>query len=238
MGGKVVEIKGFIENTLLDYPGKIAAVVFLGGCNFRCPFCQNPALVLHPELEPSIPEEGVLERLAQPQMKKWVDGVCVTGGEPCLQRGLPEFLRKLKALGYLVKLDTNGSNPEMLSALFKEKLLDYVAMDVKAPLEKYDAACGVGVDKAAIEKSVELIRKSGVDCEFRATVVPGLFSKQDAVAIGKWLEGSKKFFLQQFRSTVTLDPSFEGKGHFHAQELQEFAEVMKPFFEEVGIRGA
>ncbi len=233
-----LNVKGFIENTLLDYPGKIAAVVFLGGCNFRCPFCQNPALVLHPELEPSIPEEGVLERLAQPQMKKWVDGVCVSGGEPCVQKGLPEFLRKLKALGYLVKLDTNGSNPEMLSALFKEKLVDYVAMDVKAPLEKYDAACGVKVDGKAVAKSVGLIRKSGVDYEFRATVVPGLFSREDAIGIGKWLEGSKKFFLQQFRSAVTLDPSFEGREHFHAKELKELAEAMKPFFQEVGIRGA
>ncbi|MFQ5406706.1 MAG: anaerobic ribonucleoside-triphosphate reductase activating protein [Candidatus Micrarchaeia archaeon] len=232
------EIKGFLENTLLDFPGKIASVVFTPKCNFKCPYCQNPALVLHPESEPSVDPSEILDYLAKPDVKKWVDGVCVTGGEPCLQQDLPLFLRELKQLGYAVKLDTNGSKPAMLEELFNKKLLDYVAMDVKAPLEEYDEVAKAEVNKEDLQKSVDVIRKSGADYEFRTTVVPGFFNKQKAMAIGQWLQGSKRFFLQQFRSVVTLDPSLQGKRHFHKDELEEFQKTMRPFFEEVGVRGA
>ncbi len=230
-------IKGFIENTLLDYPGKIASVIFLGGCNFRCPFCQNPALVLRPQDEPDIPEEQILSYLAKPESKKWIDGVCISGGEPTIHADLPEFIRKLKKLGYLVKLDTNGTNPKKLEELYKEKLLDFVAMDIKSPLGKYSQTVCAPVSQESIQKSVDLIRASGVDYEFRATAVPGLFSKEDAIAIGKWLSGSKAFYLQQFRSVATVDPSFEGRGHFHAQTMGEFAQAMKPYFQKVETRG-
>ncbi|MFA6049044.1 MAG: anaerobic ribonucleoside-triphosphate reductase activating protein [Candidatus Micrarchaeia archaeon] len=234
----MVEIKGFIENTLLDYPGKIASTIFFGGCNFRCPFCHNPALVLHPDTEQTLPTEEILETLASPLMKKWVDGICLTGGEPTLQADLEEFCAQLKNLGYLVKLDTNGTNPQVLEKLFSKKLVDYVAMDIKAPLEKYDAVCGAKVDKKAIQKSVDLIRASGIDYEFRTTAVPGLFSKEDALEIGKWLSGSKKFFLQQFRGINTLDSAYAGKAGFTHKELNGFAEMLKPFFGRVGVRGA
>lgn len=229
-----MEIRGLQKLSVIDYPGKMAAVVFTGGCNFRCPFCQNPELVLAPEKQPEISQEEFFSFLQG--RRKWVDGICITGGEPTICPDLPDFIRKIKTMGFLVKLDTNGSNPEMLEGLLREKLLDYIAMDIKAPIEKYELAAGVKVDKGKIKKSVELIRSSGVDYEFRATVLPLVHSKDDLLKIGEWLKGSKRFFIQQFRNEKTIDPEFKEEESFTLKELNDFRDVLRPYFEEVEVR--
>lgn len=234
MASDTVKIKGLQKTSLIDYPGKVCCAIFLGGCDFRCPFCYNIDLVLNPNKLPTIPEEEFLEFLKK--RKKWLDGVCLGGGEPCIHQDLPEFIRKIKNLGFLVKLDTNGSKPEMLEKLLKEKLLDYIAMDIKAPLEKYDKAAGVKADKKAIQKSIDLIRNSGVEYEFRSTILPRLHSKQDLLSIGKWLKGSKRFFIQQFRNEKTLNPEFQKENVFKPEELNGFKEMLKPYFKEVEVR--
>ena len=229
-----LEIKGLQKMSVIDYPGKVAAVVFTGGCNFRCPFCQNPELVLEPEKQPSIAEGeffGFLE-----ERRKWIDGVCITGGEPTIWPGLPDFIKKIKSMGFFVKLDTNGSNPEMLEVLLKENLLDYISMDIKAPPEKYEAAAGVKVEMEKIKKSAELIRNSGVEYEFRSTILPKIHAKEDLLKIGNWLEGSRKFSIQQFRNEKTIDPAFQREKTFSREELEGFREMLKPYFDEVEVR--
>lgn len=235
MASDTVEIKGLQKTSLIDYPGRVCCVIFFGGCDFHCPFCHNTELVLNPEKLPAIPEEEFLGFLTK--RKKWLDGVVLGGGEPCIQQGLPGFIRKIKNLGFLVKLDTNGSKPEMLERLLKEKLLDYVAMDIKASLEKYDQAAGVKVNKNTVQRSIDLIRNSGVEYEFRITVLPRLHSKQDLFSIGKWLRGSRRFFIQQFRNEKTLNPEFQKEDVFKPEELNEFKDMLKPYFKEVEVRG-
>lgn len=214
-----LEIKGLQKTSLIDYPGKICCVIFFGGCDFRCPFCYNVDIVLNPDKLPTIPEEEFLEFLKK--RKKWLDGACLGGGEPCIHQDLPEFIRKVKSLGFLVKLDTNGSKPEMLEKLLKEKLLEYIAMDIKAPLEKYDKAAGVKVDKKAIQKSIDLIIKSGIDHEMRSTVLPRLHSKEDIISMAKLVRNAKRYFLQQFRPEVTLNPEFKKCKTFTQEELED-----------------
>ncbi len=227
-----MEIKGLQKMSLIDYPGKMSAVVFLGGCNFRCPFCHNPELVENSGL-PTIEEKRVLGFLET--RKKWLDGVVVTGGEPCLNPRLPEFVNKIKEMGFLVKLDTNGSNPRMLEQLVKGSL-DFVSMDIKAPLGKYGEVAGVDVNVKDIEKSVDVIRSSGLEYEFRTTVVPGLVGRRDVVEIGKWLKGSEKYCIQQFRPSKTLDSRFQKVGPYTKRELNEIAESVRAFFKNVVVR--
>jgi len=230
----MLPIKGIQKTSLIDYPGKICSIIFLGDCNFRCGFCQNPDLIKSPGKLETIPEEEILEFLKS--RKKWIDGVCLSGGEPLLYGDLPEFIKKIKEIGLLVKLDTNGTNPQMLDYLIKNKLVDYIAMDIKASLENYEKAAGVKVNMENIKKSVELIKNSSIDYEFRTTVVPGLFSKEEALKIGKWLSGSKRYFLQQFRPETVLDERFHKLKPFSEEELRGFANLLKPFFEKVGVR--
>lgn len=232
----MVRIKGIQKMSLVDYPDKICAVVFLPVCNFRCPFCFNVELVLNPDKLPEISREDFFEFLES--RRKWLDGVCVTGGEPTLHKDLPGFLREIKNRGFLVKLDTNGSNPRMLESLLKENLLDYISMDIKASQENYEKAAGAKVNMDAVKKSAELLRSSNVDYEFRTTAVPGLFTRQDALAIGEWLRGSKKYFIQQFRPQQTLDKSFQKTKPFTHKELKEFQKAMKPFFKHCEVREA
>ena len=182
-------IKGIQKTTLLDYPEKIASIIFLAGCNFRCPYCQNPSLVNGYEGLPTIPERAVLEFLRD--RLKWLDGVCITGGEPTLHEDLSRFISKVKKEGLLVKLDTNGSNPGMLEGLLGEGLLDYIAMDIKAPIQRYAEVVKTKVNLNKIQRSVEMICKSGLDYEFRTTVVPGLLGEEDIAEITSWLKGSK-----------------------------------------------
>ena len=236
MTQKNMLLGGLQKLTLIDYPGKIAATVFTVGCNFLCPFCHNPELV-NPKLiknQSLVLESEFFEFLKSRQGK--LDGVCVTGGEPTLHKGLVDFLSKIKSLGFAVKLDTNGSHPEVIEKLISEKILDYVAMDIKAPLEKYgEIIGGVGIDK--IKRSVELIKNSGIDYEFRTTVVPKFHKKEDFIKIAKWIKGAKNYFLQQFYATKTLDDCLKEEKSYSKEELDQFCEAIKPYFGQCGVRG-
>ncbi len=193
-----MEIKGFIETSLIDWDGKIASVLFLPGCNFRCPFCHNSQLVQRPEELPTVEWGSVESRLSR--HRGWVDGVVVTGGEPTIHAELPSLLRALKELGLKTKLDTNGFLPEVLRHLIESKLVDYVAMDIKAaPDERYGKAAGVKANLQLIEASIELIMGSGLDYEFRTTVVPLFMRKGDIKLIGQAIKGARLWALQQFK---------------------------------------
>lgn len=199
-----MRIQGLNKTTLLDYPEHVAATVFTGGCNFRCPFCHNAGLVLWPEAGEGIAEEEVLGFLQK--RKGLLQGVCITGGEPTLQPDLPAFIQKVKELGYLVKLDTNGYRPEVLRGLLEGKLLDYVAMDIKASKENYARAAGVcNMDLSQIEESVALLKSSGIPYEFRTTVVKGIHCMAEFEEIGKWLAGSRAYYLQAYREDENVD---------------------------------
>ena len=219
--------------TLLDFPGRVACTVFLGGCNFRCPFCHNSELLDGTE-EQVMDDKELLAFLAK--RKGILDGVCITGGEPTLKKELPQLLREIKALGYPVKLDTNGYRPEVLKALVEEGLVDYVAMDVKNSPEKYAATVGLErVDLAPVRESVALLKASPIDYEFRTTVVDELHAVDDFEAIGAWIAGAKRYFLQAFtdRDSVPF-------GNLHApskEKLERCADVVRPYVPEVALRG-
>jgi pyruvate formate lyase activating enzyme len=230
----MVIVKGFQKLTLIDYPDKIACIIFTFGCNFRCWYCHNPELVLDDGVEP-IKEEDIFKFLSE--RKEIFDGVCVTGGEPTLHKDLPQFLARIKQLGFLVKLDTNGTNPKMLKYLIKKGFVDYVAMDIKAPLKKYEKVVRAKIDKEAIIKSVDLLKKGSVNYEFRTTVVPSLLNENDIFAIGKWLKGAKKFYIQQFKGLKTLEKNFVLKKPYPKKKLEEFCNILKPFFKSCEVRG-
>ena len=229
----MVEIRGLQKTSLVDYPPNIACAVFLGGCNFRCGFCHNPDIVLN--RTEIIKEEDFFKFLDE--RKNILDGVCVTGGEPTLHKFLPEFLMKIKNKGLKIKLDTNGSNPEMLANLIDNKLVDYIAMDIKGPLEDYEKICGCKVDVEAVKKSVEQVKRM-FDYEFRMTVVPEFVNKENIRGIGELLKGSKRMFLQQFVSSVDLiDFNLQNKIPYILKELSEMKEILRPYFYRVEIRG-
>ncbi len=230
----MVMIKGLLKTTMIDYPGKMASEAFLGGCNFRCPFCHNIELVMDSEELDSMSEEELLSFMKG--RRKWIDGLVISGGEPTIHKDLPEFIRKMKGEGFLVKLDTNGTNPGMVEKLIKEGLLDCIAMDIKSSPKGYEKASGVKVDIRAIRKSVSLIMDSGLDYEFRTTLVPELHTSDDVKEIGKWLKGAKKYCIQQFRSEGTLDPGLRGKPSFSGKELREMADSVSDCFDVVEVR--
>lgn len=229
-----MQIHGFAKMTLLDYPEHVAATVFTGACNFRCPFCHNGDLVLRPQEVPRIAEEDVLRVLEK--RKKLLEGVCITGGEPTLQPDLADFIKKIKQLGFLVKLDTNGYRPEILERLLADELLDYVAMDIKNSKEKYAMTAGVSdFEIGKIETCVELLKKGTIPYEFRTTAVKELHTKEDFMAIGEWLEGARAYFIQPYReSEQVISPGF----HPHSlTELEEIKAQLIPFVKQVGLRG-
>ena len=195
-----MRIVGLMKTTLLDYPGKVASTIFTGGCNFRCPYCHNGDLVLnHTTMEP-YSEEEIFSHLNK--RKNTLNGVCITGGEPTLQSELPEFIRKVKTLNLLVKLDTNGTNPAMLRSLLEEGLLDYVAMDIKHCRSKYnDVACMNPLNLQNIEESVDILKNCNIDYEFRTTVTRELHKMEDFEEIGKWIEGSKAYYLPPYKES-------------------------------------
>ena len=200
-----MKIHGLQKMTLLDFPGRVACTVFFGGCDMRCPFCHNAELI--DGTAPAVMEEAELLSFLE-KRKGLLDGVAVTGGEPTLQKDLPELFRKIKAMGYPVKLDTNGLHPERLELLIREGLVDYVAMDIKNSPEKYAMTAGLpSVDLQKIQKSIDLLKNSGIDYEFRTTVVDEFHETEDFEKIGKWLEGAKAYFLQAFtdRDTVVYE---------------------------------
>ena len=231
----MAEIKGLEKFAPKDYPGHISSTIFLGNCNFRCPFCHNVELVLCPDSLPTFPEEYFRNYLES--RRGWLEGICVTGGEPLLHEDLKELLRLIKEEGLLVKLDTNGSFPGRLGSLIKQGLIDAVAMDVKAPLDKYQQVTGDRCDPNRIVESISLLRSSGVDLLFRTTVVPGLIGAVDIEAIGRMLKGSLRFQLQAFSPGKTLDDRLRDVEPPKPAEMEALAEIARPFFDEVRIEG-
>ena len=228
-----MRIGGLQKMTLLDYPGKVACTVFLTGCNLRCPFCHNPSLVLPGCDSQSLSVEQVLDFLKTRVHK--LDGVCVTGGEPTMQEDLPEFLEQLHRLGFLVKLDTNGTNPKMLEALLSAGLPDYVAMDIKNSPALYAKTCGGRDVIKAVEESAKLLLKGTVDYEFRTTVCAPLHSPKSMADIGSWLQGAKRYFLQPFEDSGALVGS--GVRALSEEELTKLLETVLPYIPNTQLRG-
>lgn len=228
-----MQICGFMKTTLLDYPEHVAATVFTGGCNFRCPFCHNGDLVQHSTTS-QIPEQEVLSYLAK--RRNMLDGVCVTGGEPTLKQDLASFLRKIKELGLLVKLDTNGYRPEVLQELLDEQLLDYVAMDIKNCPNKYAMTAGVAdFDLSPVQQSIHMLMTGEVPYEFRTTVVRQLHERKDFIEIGTWIRGAKAYYLQSYQENEhVISPGFDA---YSKEELLEIKESLLPYIPAVELRG-
>lgn len=229
-----MKIGGLQKTSLLDYPDILSAIIWTAGCNFRCPFCYNKQLVLgKTEI---ISEETILSFLEK--RRDVLEGLSISGGEPLLQEDIVDFTEKVKKLNYLIKIDTNGAFPEKLKELIDKKLVDYVSMDVKAPKEKYDQLVGVKTDLSKIEQSIDLIKNEAPDYEFKTTVVPGMLNKKDIAEIAKWLEGSKQFYLQQFKSDSPLVSSkLNDVAPYSKEELNEMLQEIKPFFKNCSLRG-
>lgn len=227
-----MDISGIQKMTLLDYPGKCACTVFLAGCNLRCPFCHNASLVLT-NPEPAMDEEAFFAFLKKRQ--GLLDGVCITGGEPTLRKDLPEFIRKIKELGYLVKLDTNGSNPELLRKLLHDKLLDYVAMDIKNAPHRYGETCG-GIDiLTAVEQSLAILKESAVEYELRTTLCKPFHNEEAMEAMGKWLSGTEHYYLQNFVDSGDLVGT--GVDGFTKEEMEALRQAVLPYIPNTRIRG-
>lgn len=229
-----MRIGGLQKVTLIDYPGMIGATVFTQGCNFRCPYCHNPELVDPGQYGPLIPEEEVLSFLDKRRGK--LDAVTVTGGEPTIQKDLDRFLEALKGMGYLVKVDTNGSNPDVLEVLINRSLVDYLAMDIKGPLKKYRLIASVKVDTSRIKRSIELITSSGIEHEFRTTVVPSQLDPRDLMSAAKLITKARLYVLQPFVPTKTLDDSFLSAASYSPHELSAIRENLKKNLVRIVIR--
>jgi pyruvate formate lyase activating enzyme len=235
-----LEIKGFIPNTMLDWEGMLASTVFLPRCNFRCPFCQNPDLVLHPERLETVPLSDIKDYIGE--REGWVDGVCITGGEPCLHDDLPGLCEALKGQGVGVKLDTNGSIPGMLEQVIADGLVDYVSMDVKAPLEPGPYRIATGTDRAdlldLVKRSVDLLKESGLEHEFRTTVVPMMHGPDEVGRIARSLGVGERFVLQHFRPGETLDPRFSSLRPFTEEDMETMLKEARRFAPGTVARGA
>lgn len=230
----MMKICGYNKTTLLDYPGKVAATIFLGSCNFRCPFCQNSSLVLHSAVQPEISTDEILSFLKKRQ--GILDGVCISGGEPALSEELPDFVQEIKTLGYAVKLDTNGSRPYAVKYLVNAGLVDKVAMDIKACPDNYRALSGLRYpDMDSIFETVDFLKEGHVDYEFRTTVVKELHTEKDFIEIGQWLSGAKAYYLQAYKdSEGVLQPGFTS---YSLEELQRFQSILLKTIPLVEIRG-
>ena len=229
-----MEIYGFQKTTLLDFPGHVAATVFVGGCNFRCPFCHNALLVLASGNQPRVVEEEILTYLEK--RRGILEGVCITGGEPTLQKDLIPFVKKLKVMDYLVKLDTNGYRPQVLEELLAEGLLDYVAMDVKASPERYEIAADIsGLELEKILESIRLLKNSDIPYEFRTTAVKGLHRIEEFEEIGRLLSGCRAYYLQGFRESDNMIG--EGYEAFSEQEMKIIANIAGKYIDKVELRG-
>jgi len=236
-------IGGLQKLTLIDYPGKLAATIFLTGCNFRCPFCYAPHLVLPDEIKKQIQsfkgKRGIQEKEIfnfLKERKQLIDGVVICGGEPTISKDLIPLVTKVKKMGFLVKLDTNGSMPEVLKKIISEKLIDYVAMDIKGPQKKYNDFIGGEVDVEKIQTSIDFLREGNVDYEFRSTIVPTLHKKEDIIEMAKWIRGAKRYYLQNFRPEKTIDPKFEKIKPYPQEFLLDVQKAIAPFFDICEVR--
>jgi pyruvate formate lyase activating enzyme len=229
-----IRIAGLQKMTLMDYPGKVAASVFLAGCNFHCGFCHNPEIVEMSPDQAVISEQEFFDFLKLRQ--GLLDGVCVSGGEPLIYSELPEFLKKIKELGYAVKLDTNGLNYAGLKRILEQQLVDYIAMDIKSSLENYPKVTNKKSDFSNILKSIQAIMASGFDYEFRTTVMPRFHNEAEIEKIAQMIKGAKKYYLQNFRNQKTLDPSFGEDNCFTETQLQALRNLANNFVEICEIR--
>lgn len=232
-------IGGFQKTTLLDFPQKIACIVFTPGCNFKCGYCHNPELSgdfgkskVAGNLPPTLSE--FFDFLKKRKGK--LDGVVITGGEPTLQKGLYQFIFEIKNMGFAVKLDSNGSNPDILKKFIDDKLVDYIAMDIKAPFDKYHEVTKTNVPLENIKKSIDLLLEGRVDYEFRTTVVKEQLSFDDFEKIGQLIKGAKKYFLQKFEQSKTLDPKFSEYSTYSNLEFETIAGILQPYVEVVNVR--
>ena len=225
-------IKGIQKLTLLDFPGRVACTIFTAGCNFRCPFCHNASLVVKSDGE-QIPKEEILDFLEKRRGR--LSGVCISGGEPTLQPDLIPFIRRVREMGYAVKLDTNGYRPDVLSELIAQGLVDYIAMDIKTSRERYSVVAGIDIDVSKIEESAALIMQSGIDYEFRTTVVRELHSEVDFTNIGNWLSGAEKYFLQGFIDSG--DCISGGLNGYDKNGLEELLKLLNVKIPSAKIRG-
>lgn len=232
-----MKFKGLHKISLIDYPGKICAIVFTGGCNFRCHYCHNPELVIGYENLPDIAEEEVVSFMQK--RKGMLDGLCISGGEPTIYEDLPKFMSQIKDLGFLVKLDTNGTNPNMLKYVIEKGLVDYIAMDIKGTYTRYHEIVGGIFAKDErmvaqlsqkllpnIKKSVQILLQNKVDYEFRTTVFPKFFTKEDAQEIGEWVNGAKRYVLQKPHTEKTLDGKFKPKKLYSETKLLNLAKFL------------
>jgi pyruvate formate lyase activating enzyme len=231
-----MDLRGWVRTSLLDYPEHIATVLFTGGCNLRCPACHNADLVLHPHDVPAVSEDEVFPYIIR--RAGLIDGVVLTGGEPTMQPDLLPFLRRLRPLGLAIKIDTNGFFPDVLAIALEEGLVDYVAMDVKAPPEQYALLAGrPRLDMAPFERALALLRASAIPYELRTTVVPGLLNEDDILAIARWIQGAPRYALQQFRPVNTLDPALEQAVPYPPEALHTMARACASWVGEVQVRG-
>jgi pyruvate formate lyase activating enzyme len=229
-------IRGFIESTLIDWEGKIASGIFLPGCNFRCPFCHAGHLVTHPDALESIPLDAVTGYIDR--QKGWIEGVVIGGGEPTLHDGLPELIAELRRHGVAIKLDTNGTRPDMLERLLADGLVEMVSMDVKAPFdERYNLATAAAVDVDAVRRSTELLIAAAVDVEFRTTVCPAFLDFEDLREIAAAIRGAPVYVLQEFRPGDCLDPAMNEVKPYPRETLREWAEQLDSFVHRCIVRG-
>ena len=229
-----MQIAGLQKTSLVDYPAKIASVIFTLGCNFRCPYCHNPNLIAAVSSDNLFDETVVFDFLKQRQGK--IDAIVVSGGEPTLQKDLITFFMKVKELGFLTKLDTNGSNPDILLNLVNSNLVDYIAMDIKSPLEKYSNVVGRNVDILKIQESIDILMQCGVDYEFRTTVVKSQLTTKDFEKIGHLLSGAKRYYLQKFVNKTTLDFDFKYEQTYNDEEFKIIKDVSLKYMSQVYVR--
>ena len=230
-----MKVTGIQKLTLLDYPGVVACTVFTAGCNFRCPFCHNAMLVLPEQIDDEcLTDDEVFGFLKK--RRGVLDGVAVTGGEPLLHADMPEFLARVKELGYKIKLDTNGSNPELLSEIVKNKLVDRVAMDIKNAPEEYARTIGLkSFDIAPVERSKEMLLRGDIDYEFRTTVVKGIHTKESLIGAAKWIEGAKEYYLQQFKDSGNLILP-DGLSAYDEKQMHALADAVRDYVPTVEVR--
>ncbi|MCK5595014.1 anaerobic ribonucleoside-triphosphate reductase activating protein [bacterium] len=234
-------IKGFIQTSLLDWDGKIVSTLYTPHCNFRCPYCQNAGLIISPEKLETISFEVIRDYLRE--NNKWIDGICLTGGEPCMYKNLPEFIQKIRELDIMVKLDSNGAFPAMLAEVINRKLVDYIAMDIKAPLNFSSYSKSTGIKSPLIlekvKDSIKLIMDSDIDYEFRTTVVPTLHEEEDILRIAEFINGAKKYAMQNFSTQgEILDPKFEKIKPYPIEKLNKIQELVSPYVGECVVRGS
>ena len=226
-------IKGLQKTTLLDYPSKVASTIFTGGCNFRCPFCHNASLVTHIDPAQYIPEDEIFSYLSK--RKGILDGVCITGGEPLLQPDIIRFCEKLRELGLLIKLDTNGSRPELLKQLADKGLIDYIAMDIKNSKALYAKTCGLSDFPAEVEESVSMIMELDIPYEFRTTVVKELHTEESIEELCRWIKDAKRYYLQSFKDSGDLIA--DGYSSYTENEMRQLLSIAKRYIPSAELRG-